>query len=113
MNFWEVVVDELAYQGRTRKWLAAEAKFDASTIGTGLRRNSMPQVDLALRIAAALDVPVEYLVTGKNPPSKKEPAPEDLHTYHKYAKTIAHLDALPDRERIPIMKMIEEMQGME
>ncbi|MBQ9205555.1 MAG: helix-turn-helix domain-containing protein [Treponema sp.] len=75
MNFWEVVVDELAYQGRTRKWLAAEAKFDASTIGTGLRRNSMPQVDLALRIAAALDVPVEYLVTGKNPPSKKDPAP--------------------------------------
>ena len=106
-----MVLDELGYQGKARKWLAAEAKFDVSTIGMGLRRNSMPQVDLALRIAAALDVPVEYLVTGKNPPSKAESEPEDLHTYHKYAKTIAYLDSLPDRERIPIMKMIEEMQA--
>ena len=34
--------------------------------------------DLVLRIASALDVPVENLVTGKNPSSKTEPKNEDL-----------------------------------
>ncbi len=110
MNFWSVVVDELEYQGKTRKWLAAEAGFDVSTIGTGLKRASIPQVDLALRIASSLKVPVEYLVTGKNPTSQKDIIQEDLHKFHKYAKTIESLDSLPDRERIPIMNMIEEMK---
>jgi hypothetical protein len=64
---------------------------------------------LALRIATALDVPVEYLVTGKNIPLKSGQA-EDLHKYHKYAKTIENLDSLPDNERIPIINMIDEMK---
>ena len=108
MGFWNIVIDELEYQGKTRKWLASEANFDVSTIGTGLKRSSMPQVDLALRIAKALNVPVEYLVTGKLPATQKVQT-EDLHKYHKYAKIIDNLDALPDRERIPIMNLIEAM----
>lgn len=111
VNFWQVVLDELEYQGKTRKWLAAEAKFDVSTIGSGLKRNGLPLVDLALRIASALEVPVEYLVTGKNPPFKKDPVTEDLHKYHKYAKTIENLDSLPDNERLPIIRMINEMSN--
>lgn len=111
MNFWSVVIDELEYQGKSRKWLAAEAQFDVSTIGTGLKRNSMPQVDLALRISKALNVSVEYLVTGKTASASNEPQSEDVHLYHKYAKTIDSLDALPDRERIPIMHLIEEMKN--
>ena len=111
MSFWNVVVDELEYQGKPRKWLASEAQFDVSTIGTGLKRNSMPQVDLALRIAKALNVPVEYLVTGKNQSSEKISEPEDLHKFHKYAKIIENLDALPDRERIPIINMIDAMKN--
>ena len=106
VNFWQVVLDELEYQGKTRKWLAAEADFDVSTIGSGLKRNGLPLVDLALRIASALNVSVEYLVTGKNPPSKKQTKTEDLHKYHKYAKTIDNLDSLPENERIPIINMI-------
>lgn len=112
VNFWQVVLDELEYQGKTRKWLAAKANFDVSTIGSGLKRNGLPLIDLALRIASALNVPVEYLVTGKNPSSKAELRNEDLHIYHKYAKTIQNLDALPDKERIPIINMIEEMKNL-
>ena len=110
VNFWQVVLDELEYQGKTRKWLAAEAGFDVSTIGSGLKRNGVPLVDLALRIASALNVSVEYLVTGKNQLSKENPKAEDLHKYHKYAKTIDNLDSLPENERIPIINMIEEMK---
>lgn len=112
MSFWNVVVDELEYQGKTRKWLASEAHFDVSTIGTGLKRKSIPQVDLALRISEALGVSIEYLVTGKNPASPKEPELEDLHKYHKYAHIIENLDSLPDRERIPIIELIEKMKNM-
>jgi len=83
VNFWQVVLDELDYQGKTRKWLAAEANFDVSTIGSGLKRNGMPLVDLALRIAKALNVPIEYLVTGKNSSQTNETQTEDLHKYHK------------------------------
>ena len=35
MNFWENVVAELGFQGKTRKELAAEIGFDASNIGKG------------------------------------------------------------------------------
>ena len=112
INFWQVVLDELEYQGKTRKWLAAKAKFDVSTIGSGLKRNGLPLVDLALRIAKALNVPVEYLVTGKNPSQQDESKKEDLHKYHKYAKTIDYLDSLPENERIPIINMIEQMQKL-
>ncbi len=109
VNFWQAVVDELEYQGKTRKWLAAKANFDVSTIGSGLKRNGLPLVDLALRIAAALNVPVEYLVTGENLPSKFEAKMEDLRKYHKYVKTIEKLDSLPEKTRAPIINMIQEM----
>jgi len=109
-SFWEVVTDELEYQGKTRKWLASKVNIDVSTIAMGLKRKSIPQVDLALQIAAALNVPIEYLVTGKEPASKTTQKLEDLRKYHKYAKTIERLDSLPDFEKIPVINMIKEMQ---
>lgn len=112
VNFWQIVLDELEYQGKTRKWLAAEAHFDVSTIGSGLKRNGLPLVDLALRIADALNVPVEYLVTGKKSTSQTSSQFEDLHKYHKYAKTIQNLDMLSENERIPIINMIDQMRYM-
>ncbi len=112
-KFWQVVLDELEYQGKTRKWLAAKAKFDVSTIGSGLKRNGMPLVDLALRIAVALKVPIEYLVTGEKITNKDETKMEDLRKYHKYAKVIENLDSLPDDKKTPIINMIQEMRNME
>lgn len=109
-SFWEIVTDELEYQGMTRKWLASKVNIDVSTIAMGLKRKSVPQVDLALQIAAALNVPIEYLVTGKKPTSKTTQKLEDMRKYHKYAKTIESLDSLPDFEKIPIINMIKEMQ---
>ena len=109
MSFWEIVIDELEYQNKTRKWLASEVCIDVSTIGTGLKRGSIPQVDLALRIAKALNVPVEYLVSGNIPSTQEYPENIDLHKFHKYSKVIDNLDLLEEKERIPIIKMIEEM----
>ena len=63
-GFWKRVVEELEYQNKERKWLATEANFDVSTIGTGLKRDGMPHADLALKIARTLNVPIEFLVFG-------------------------------------------------
>lgn len=109
MNFWKVVIDELEFQNKTRKWLAAEASFDVSTIGTGLKRNSIPQVDLALRIAKALNVPIEYLTTGKTTFPQTESIEIDVHKYHKYSRVIENLDNLPEKTKNAIITMIEEI----
>lgn len=78
MGFWQNVIEELEYQGKSRKYLASEANFDVSTIGTGLKRNGMPQADIALRIAKTLGVSVEYLVAGTDSSVPKSIKPEVL-----------------------------------
>ena len=45
MGFWKNVDDELKYQGKERKELAAAADFDVSYIGKGIRRDSVPAAD--------------------------------------------------------------------
>ena len=100
VNFWQIVLDELEYQGKTRKWLAAEANFDVSTIGSGLKRNGLPLVDLALRIASALKVPVEYLVTGNDSNTKKQIETDSLQ------RTIKEMLSIPGEHLDPIKQII-------
>ncbi len=64
MSFWRNVEVELEYKNMSRKELAQKARFAVSGMSLGLANNSMPSVDVAVRIADVLDVSVEYLVTG-------------------------------------------------
>jgi hypothetical protein len=45
MTFWENVDSELKYQNKTRKQLASELGFDATTISKGISNGSIPQAD--------------------------------------------------------------------
>ena len=57
---------ELDYQGLTVKELSAKTGIPKGTIDCYLGvRASMPPADIAARIAIALGVTVEFLVTGK------------------------------------------------
>jgi plasmid maintenance system antidote protein VapI len=57
--------DELDYLGMTVKELAAKANVAKGALDSYLgKQSSMPPADVAIRIAAALNVSVEYLVTG-------------------------------------------------
>lgn len=109
MGFWNNVIDELEYQGKSRKWLAEEANIDTSTIGAGIKRNGYPQSDVAVRISKALGVSVEYLVTGKSSSCSNETKNIDSHLYKKYIKTIQALENLDPSTRIPIQEMIEKL----
>ena len=73
MSFGENLKQELAYSGMLKKELAAKSGVHKRAIDTYVRTNSsMPPADSAVKIAKALGVTVEYLVTGENSSTPKE-----------------------------------------
>jgi transcriptional regulator with XRE-family HTH domain len=65
MGFAENLRSELDYQGLIVKQLAVKTGINIHTLNHYLSgKKSMPPADVALKIAAALDVTVEYLVMG-------------------------------------------------
>ena len=67
MGFKENLKDELKYQGMLVKELADKSGIPKGTIDHYLaEKNTAPIAENAVKIAQALGVSVEYLVTGKN-----------------------------------------------
>ena len=67
MGFKENLKNELVYKGLMVKELAVKTKINKSTLDNYLRdKNSSPTAENAVKIAQALDVSVEYLVTGND-----------------------------------------------
>jgi len=67
MGFGENLKQELAYSGLIKKELAAKSGVHKRAIDTYVRtKSSMPPADTAVKIARALGVTVEYLVTGED-----------------------------------------------
>ena len=64
MSFWENVEYVREYKNISRKELAYNVNFSINSISTGISRGSFPSVELACKIAAYLDVSVEFLVYG-------------------------------------------------
>ena len=65
MGFRENLKAELSYSGMLVKELAAKTGLKKYTIDNYLSvRGRMPAADVAVRIAQALGVSVEYLITG-------------------------------------------------
>jgi len=68
MGFGENLKQELAYSGMLKKELATKSGVHKRAIDTYVRtKASMPPADVAVKIAKALGVTVEYLVTGEDP----------------------------------------------
>lgn len=66
-NFRENLRNELNYQDVTIKELSARTNIPVPTLDCYLgSRATVPSVEAALKIARALNVSVEYLVTGEN-----------------------------------------------
>ena len=70
MNFWKKVDSELVYLGKSRKELAAAVGFDAANISFGIKRNSVPAADTALKVARFLGVSLDYLLDMSDSPSQ-------------------------------------------
>ena len=78
MGFKENLKSELAYQDIMVKELASLTGISKHTLDNYLNvRGYMPSADVAVKIARALGVSVEYLVTGEESlPDKSDPGPE-------------------------------------
>ena len=85
MGFGENLKQELVYSGMLKKELAAMTGVNKRAIDTYVRTNSsMPPADVAVKIAKALGVTVEYLVTGED-----DSLPKDAN---KLTRSILNLD---------------------
>lgn len=113
MNFWDNVLSELEFQCKSRKWLAAEAGFDVSTIGMGQRRNSIPAADVALKIARALGVTIEYLLDQSGADTRRNnlAIESELRLLRKYRRLIHGMEKLDERERDALETLAENLAG--
>ena len=67
MSFRENLKSELSFQGILVKELSAKTGIKKRTLDNYLReKGSIPPADFAVKIASALDVTVEFLVTGRD-----------------------------------------------
>lgn len=114
MSFWQNVEAEREYQGISRKELAFKAEITYASISIGLERNSIPVADAALRIAKALGVSLEYLLSGdeKNRDNElfntdEEESSNIQKLISSYLKTIIKLESLPKSTKDSIVKMID------
>lgn len=112
MGFWQNVEDECLYRGISRKELALTANFSVNTISSGLKRNTMPPADLALRISKALGVQIERLLISD---MKTQPHTNTITTssrqklFNKYMPFIEKLDCL-DKETVKsVLNIIEKL----
>jgi len=70
-NFANRLREEIEFLGLTRKELAYRADIKQRALDMYLgTQGSMPPADAAVRLAKALNVTVEYLVTGENKPER-------------------------------------------
>ncbi|MCL2806230.1 MAG: helix-turn-helix domain-containing protein [Treponema sp.] len=77
MGFKENLKSELVYQDMLVKELASLSGISRHTLDNYLNvRERMPTADVAVKIARALGVSVEYLVTGEENPEKSPLGPE-------------------------------------
>ena len=76
MNFWKNVDSELIYLGKTRKELASAVGFDATNISFGIKRNSVPAADTALKVARFLGVSLDYLLDMVEPERQNSSSPQ-------------------------------------
>ena len=107
MGFKENLKAELAFQGLMVKELADRTKINKSTLDNYLRdKHSNPTAENAVKIARALGVSVEYLVTGSDTAGARRASLEkDLHSI------LSGVEGLSSDERKVVIDLIGSMKS--
>jgi len=109
MGFKENLKSELAYSGMLVKELAALSGINKRTIDNYLNtHNCIPSADAAVRIAGALGVTVEYLITGEEQKERNNPP---LGTDPKVI--LKNIESLNKRDRKIVLNLIKSLKDME
>jgi transcriptional regulator with XRE-family HTH domain len=109
MGFKENLKAELAYKDILIKELAVLSGVNRRTIDNYLREdNSIPSADAAVRIAGALGVTVEYLITGHEQPERGTSLP-----FPDSRVVLKNLESLNKRDRKIVLNLISSLKEME
>jgi transcriptional regulator with XRE-family HTH domain len=107
--FRKTLREELDYQGMTVKELSAKSMVAKGALDTYLgKQASMPPADVAVRIASALGVTVEYLVNGHDH-SREKTAPFFSNPTKRLVLNIFD-ELLPDDQKLAlnIVKLLKK-----
>jgi len=92
----------LAYKGMLVKELAGKAGISRHTLDNYLNvRGHTPTLDIAVKIAKALGVSVEYLATGE------ESSFPDIYINHESVKLIQHFNLLNENDRKIVIEHVQ------
>ena len=109
MGFKENLKSELAYSGLLVKELAAKSGVKKHSIDNYLnKRGQLPTVEAAVRIAQALGVSVEYLVTGKEV-QKPEKTPQNAEV----RAITRHISQLTEEDRAFVLDFVKWIKNRE
>ena len=104
--FKQTLRSELDFQDIKVKELSRLTGISARTLeGYLSARNSIPPADIAVKIAQALNVTVEYLVTGKSEFNKKS-----VKRANDFSQTIS---ALPIEKKTLVKNFVALLDGVE
>jgi len=102
-SFKSILRNELDFRDITVKELSSKTGIPKPTLDHYLgARSSMPPADIAVKIAEALGVTVEYLVNGKDSRSERLLEPEAR-------KLLTLYEILDVKDKQIVMTMIESM----
>ncbi len=105
-SFRENLRSELDFQGLTVKELSAKTGIIKGTLDNYLGiRASIPPADIAVKIAQALNVSVEYLVTGKEEKSKSQAF---IQVNPETKSILTDLDSIPQNIQKTIKNLIHQ-----
>jgi transcriptional regulator with XRE-family HTH domain len=100
---------EIEYIGLNQKEFAAKTGIKKRALDAYLRApQSMPPADTAVKIAAALGLSVEYLVTGR-----EHRRTIDISGYLQFRDILDDLAVLPEETLIPIKAVIKAFADSE
>ena len=105
--FRDNLKDLIEYKGLHIKELAAITGISKRTIDTYVdNRAVIPNAEIAVKLAQALDTTVEFLVTGVDSANQEQRIYEDFEIYRKYKNIALELNSLPPELLKPISAMI-------
>ena len=108
-DFSQRLRSEIEYIGLNHKEFAAKAGIKKRALDAYLgAQQSMPPADIAVKMASALGVSVEYLVTGKEYRQSI-----DISGYLRLKAVLDDLLILPDEILIPIKAVIKAFANSE
>ena len=100
MGFKENLKSELEYKGLLVKELAHKSGIKKQTLDNYLStHNSIPNAEIAVKIAKALDTSVEFLITGEKSKTNNSEDPDVNELISKYKK-------LPEEKKAALLQMV-------